>query len=99
ALLLVHPKKRRVVNRFSLPNLVTFHNPSMVPGDTAAVFSAQDYGGRSDLYRARWGGKHVRLERLTNDDYDDREPDVSPDGRWVVFASDRGDRAGRYSLF
>jgi len=71
----------------------------MVPGDTAAVFTAQDFSGRTDLYRARWGGTRVRLDRLTDDDYDDVEPDVSPDGKWVAFASDRGDRGGRYSLF
>ena len=68
-----------------------------MPGDTAVVFSAQDYGGRSDLYRARWSPDGIRLERLTDDDYDDLEPDVSPDGRWVAFASDRCERGGRYS--
>jgi hypothetical protein len=63
------------------------------------VFSAQDEGGRSDLYRAGWATGEVRLERLTSDDFDDLEPDVSPDGRWIVFASDRGDRGGHYGLF
>ena len=99
ALVLVDSGSRRVVRRFNFPNLVAFHNPGLVPGDTAAVFSAQDYSGRSDIYRARWGSGRMRLDRLTNDDFDDLEPDVSPDGRYVVFASDRGERAGRYSLF
>ncbi len=99
ALLIVDPARERVVHTFQFPGLVAFHDPALVPGDTAAVFSAQDFGGRSDLYRARWGTGTLRLDRLTRDDYDDIEPDVSADGRWVVFASDRGDRAGRYSLF
>ena len=99
ALVLVDSRRHRVVRRFHFPNLVAFHNPALMPGDTAAVFSAQDYSGRSDLYRARWGTGTVRLDRLTNDDYDDQEPDVAPDGGHVVFASDRGDRAGRYSLY
>jgi len=98
-LYLVDSKKGSVRRRIDLPNLVAIHGTSLVPGDTAAVFTAQDYGGRADLYRVRWSGDRLRLERLTCDDFDDVEPDVSPDGRWVVFASDRADHGGRYSLF
>ncbi len=99
ALYLVDSRKRRVVRRLDFPNLVAINDPSLVPGDQAVVFSAQDDGGRGDLYRASWSGGEVRLERLTNDDFDDVEPDVSPDGRWIVFASDRGGREGRYALY
>jgi hypothetical protein len=98
ALYLVDSRTRRVVRRMEFPNLVAIADPALVPGDTACVFSAQDTGGRRDLYRARWQGKRVELDRLTNDDFDDLDPDVSPDGRWVAFASDRCDRGGRYSL-
>ena len=98
----------RVLHRFDFTRLVALDNPALVPGDTAVVFSAQDYSGRADLYRVTWSSTAfaakvrdvpMRLERLTNDDFDDVEPDVSPDGRWVVFASDRGDHGGRYSLW
>ena len=99
ALYLVDSRRGRVVRRLEFPNLVAILDPCLVPGDQAIVFSAQDFGGRSDLYRASWPGGTVRLERLTNDDFDDLEPDVSPDGRWVVFASDRCERDGNYSLF
>ena len=88
-----------VLRRLDFPRLVAINNPSLVPGDTAVVFSAQDYGGVSDLYRARWHGRRVTLERLTHDDWDDLEPDVSPDGRWVAFASDRGSADGHYALW
>ncbi len=98
ALYLVDASRRRVVRRMEFPHLVAILDPSIAPGDQAVVFSAQDYTGRSDLYRASWPGGRVRLERLTDDDYDDLEPDISPDGRWVVFASDRVERGGRYSL-
>lgn len=98
-LYVVDGNRRRIVRKLDFPRLVAINDPVFVPGDTAVVFSAQDYSGRSDLYRTRWERDHVHLERLTNDDYDDREPDVSPDGRWVVFASDRGQRGGRYALF
>jgi hypothetical protein len=88
-----------VLHRAEFPTLVSVNDPAFIPGGRAVVFSAQDYGGRSDLYRVTWGEDGHRLERLTNDDYDDLEPDVSPDGRWVAFASDRADRGGHYSLF
>jgi hypothetical protein len=88
----------RVMRRLEFPHLVAILDPSIVPGDQAVVFSAQEYGGRSDLYRASWPEGRVHLERLTNDDFDDLEPDVSPDGRFVAFASDRGPD-GRYAIF
>ena len=88
-----------VLHRAEFPTLVSVNDPAFVPGGGAVVFSAQDYGGRSDLYRVTWGESGHLLQRLTNDDYDDVEPDVSPDGRWVAFASDRADRGGQYSLF
>jgi Tol biopolymer transport system component len=99
AIYLVDGIRGRILRRLEFPNLVAIHDPCLVPGDSAIIFSAQDYSGRSDLYRATWPDGRVALERLTNDDYDDVEPDVSPDGRWVAFASDRADRGGEYSLF
>jgi len=99
ALYLLDARRGRVRRRLEFPNLVAINDPSVLPGDSAVVFSGQDYGGRSDLYRARWSAHAVTLERLTNDDFDDVEPHASPDGRWVAFASDRCDRGGRYSLF
>lgn len=99
ALYVLDTHRRRVVRRMEFPGLVALSDPSFALGDTACVFSAQDEGGRRDLYRARWNGKRQALDRLTHDDYDDVEPDVSPDGRWVAFASDRCDRGGNYSLF
>ncbi|HEY2956537.1 MAG TPA: BamA/TamA family outer membrane protein [Candidatus Eisenbacteria bacterium] len=99
ALYVVDSERRRVMRRLEFPGLVAINDPSLAPGDSAVVFSAQDFGGRSDLYRASWPGGAVRLERLTNDDFDDLEPDVSPDGRWVAFASDRASGGRSYALF
>ena len=98
-LYLVDSGRRRVVRRLEFPHLVAINDPCIVPGEQAVVFSAQDQGGRSDLYRADWSRGEVRLERLTHDDFDDVEPDLTPDGRWIVFASDRGDLGGRYGIF
>jgi len=99
ALTVLDPKTGRRLRRIEIPTLVTMHDPSWMPADSAIVFSGQDYSGRTDLYRVRWPGDHTILERLTDDDFDDLEPDVSPDGHWVVFASDRGSAEGLYSLY
>ncbi|HET7226990.1 MAG TPA: hypothetical protein VFK69_14885 [Candidatus Eisenbacteria bacterium] len=98
ALYVVDARTGRIERRFEFPHVVAMTSPSFLPGDTAVVFSAQDYGGSADLYRASWSDGTVRLARLTHDDFDDVEPDVSPDGRWVAFASDRVERGGAYSL-
>jgi len=99
ALYIVDSRSGRVLRRLEFPGMVEIHDPCLAPGDSAVVFSGQDLSGRADLYRASWPAGGTRLERLTDDDYDDLEPDISPDGRWVVWASDRGERAGHYDLF
>lgn len=99
AIYLVDPTRRRVVRTLQFPNLVAIHDPVPDSAGGSVVFSAQDYGGRSDLWRASWPGGAVKLERLTNDDFDDDAPDLSPDERWVVFSSDRGEQGGRARLF
>jgi hypothetical protein len=99
AVYIVDAKRGRIIRRLGFPRLVAITNPSLVPGDTAVVFSAQDYSGRSDLYRARWADHRIVLESLTRDNWDDQEPDVSHDGRWVVFASDRDSPEGRFALW
>jgi hypothetical protein len=99
AIYLLDVRTGYIRRRLEFPELVALHDPSLGPGDSSVVFVAQDGNGRSDLYRSRWHGRDVRLERLMHDDYDDEDPAVSPDGHWVAFASDRGDNAGRYALF
>jgi len=56
------------------------------PDGTTLVFSAQR-GGVSDLYR--YGLDSGELTRLTDDAYADLEPAYSPDGRWIVFSTER----------
>ncbi|MGH7742424.1 MAG: hypothetical protein ACRENS_10420, partial [Candidatus Eiseniibacteriota bacterium] len=99
ALYVMDSANGHILRRCEFPHLVSIHDPCLAPGDSAIVFSAQDFSGRCDLYRVSWPGRTTRLERLTDDDFDDLEPNISPDGRWVVFASDRGNRAGHYDLF
>ncbi|MFN8587085.1 MAG: hypothetical protein U0704_04720 [Candidatus Eisenbacteria bacterium] len=99
ALVVLDSRTGRVLESLEFPELVAIHDPVLTPDDSAVVFAAQDYDGQSDLYRASLGAGPTRLERLTHDDYDDLDPAVSPDGRWVAFASDRCELAGRTALF
>jgi hypothetical protein len=99
AIVVIDSRSGAILRHLEFPELVAIHDPALVPGDGAVVFTAQDYDGQSDLYRASWAADSVRLERLTHDDWDDVDPSVSPDGRWVAFASDRCDEGGRYGLF
>ena len=79
--------KRRVVGRYQFEGVVSVLSPSWAPDGQSVVFSGLTFSGMSDLYRV-WL-PDGRLERLTDDRYQDIDPSVSPDGRYAVFASDR----------
>src|SRR6266699_2552773 len=98
-------RKSRVVGRYQFAELVSILSPAWAPDGKSVVFSGLSESGYSDLYRL-WlaagdsGGKG-RLERLTSDRYEDLDPTISPDGRTVVFSSDRTPfgRSGAHNLF
>ncbi len=61
---------------------------------TYLFFSTDYYTGNQDIYRSRMRadgsfGPGVRLPYPINTEHDDRQPNVSQDGREIVFASDR----------
>jgi hypothetical protein len=99
AIYLMDPFAKLIGHPIQFDGLVAVHDPAVAPNDSSVVFAAQGYDGKQDLYRATWPDNILKLERLTNDAYDDIEPAISADGRWVVWASDRGDLGGRYSLW
>ncbi len=80
-------QRERLVGRYQFPSLVSILSPAWAPDGKSVVFSGLAVTGYADLYRL-WL-PDGRLERLTNDRYQDGDPSVSPDGRTVVFASDR----------
>ncbi len=89
----------RVVHKFKFPGLISMSSPCWSPGGDEIVFSGADFHGHADLYMVEIQGG--ALSRLTSDIYDDRDPSWSPDGRFLVFSSDRSPqgRQGFHSLY
>src|SRR4029077_17414258 len=99
-------RKSKVVGRYQFPELVSILSPAWAPDAKSVVFSGLSVSGYSDLYRLWLGGPGDslaagRLERLTSDRYEDLDPTVSPDGKTVVFSSDRTPfgTTGAHNLF
>lgn len=78
--------KAEVIRRFDLP-LESAMSPSWSPDGGRLVFSGTE-GGISDLYMINADGS--RFVRLTDDRFGDLQPQLSPDGTRIAFATDRG---------
>ncbi len=99
ALFLWDVDEKRIVGRYQWPDLVGIQSPAWDPGGGRIVFEGLSTGGYSDLYVLDF--RTQQRTRLTADHYRDEDPDWAPDGRTIVFASDRtafGDD-GRTNLF
>ena len=87
AIHILDTKTDEVIADYSFDNIVSIGSPSWSKDNKRIVFPASDFGGSTDLYILELDSK--KLTRLTNDYYDDRDPDFSPDGNYIVFSSDR----------
>ncbi len=92
-------EQKRAVGDLSFAEIVAIASPSFAPDGQRLTFAGSDEGGWTDIYLVDVTGDSLRA--LRRDIYHDREPDWSPDGRHIVFSSDRwsGGRRGRYNLF
>ena len=92
-------EQKRAVGDLSFAGIVAIASPSFAPDGQRLVFAGSDEGGWTDIYLVDVTGDSLRA--LRRDIYHDHEPDWSPDGRYIVFSSDRwpGGRRGRYNLF
>jgi hypothetical protein len=80
-------EKNEVGGRYQFPELVSLLSPQWMPDGNSIVLSGLSQSGVSDLYRIHL--PEGRLEPLTADRYQDLDPTPAPDGRRIVFASDR----------
>jgi hypothetical protein len=99
ALVIWDLKRRKMAGRYQFDRLVSILSPMWMVGGKSIVFSGLSESGLSDLYRVRL--PKGTLEPLTSDRFQDLDPSPSPDGRQVVFASDRtsGGLEGAVNLF
>ncbi|MEX0600364.1 MAG: BamA/TamA family outer membrane protein [Rhodothermales bacterium] len=88
-----------MVATYAFDDLVAVYSPDWSPDGSRLAFSSIDGSGFSDLYV--YDVRTGRLQRLTNDSYDDRDPSWSPGGRRLVFSSDRTSlgKTNAYNLF
>jgi hypothetical protein len=77
----------RVIRRVEYDSVRVINSPSLSGDGRSIVFSALDNGGKADLYVYDLVSEDVR--RLTNDFYEDLNPDWHPHRDLVVFSSDR----------
>jgi Tol biopolymer transport system component len=77
---------RKIVDEIKFPALGEILNPSFAPDGKRIAFSALT-GGYTDIYLYDLDTK--TLQNMTDDAFGDVHPAWSPDGRWVVFVTER----------
>lgn len=99
ALHLYNLKEKKIAETLHFKELVGIGSPAWSPDCSEIVLSATDKAGYSDLYI--WNFSQKILKRITKDPYNDRDPSWFPDGKKIVFTSDRttAGKPGTYNLF
>jgi hypothetical protein len=99
ALVIWDLKRSKIAGRYQFDHLVSILSPMWMPDKRSIVFSGLSESGVSDLYRVSL--PKGTLEPLTRDRFQDLDPSPHPDGRRIVFASDRaaGGLDGAINLF
>jgi len=87
AIYIMDPLKRKVVHKLVFKHLNGLLSPSFSPTGDQLVFVGIS-GGISDLYIADLDGRNLR--RLTQNRFAEFDPQWSPDGKSIVFVTERG---------
>lgn len=77
----------KIVQRKRFDGITSIQFASFTPTGDSLVFAGNTFSGQSDLFL--WDRKRDTLVRLTSDFFLERDPIVSPDGKWVAFGSNR----------
>jgi Tol biopolymer transport system component len=85
-LVIANAENGKITKQIDIPGVPAISNPTWSPdGNTIVVTGLVQ--GQSDLYAYSLAGGTVK--QLTNDRYSDLQPSFSPDGKTIVFATDR----------
>ena len=76
----------KITQQLRIPGVDGFSNPAWSPDGKTIVLTGL-VEGQSDLYAYSFQNKTVK--KLTNDIYADIHPSFSPDGKYIVFSTDR----------
>ncbi len=92
-------KKDKNLNDYSFKDIVGIGSPSWNKDGRLITFAGIEFSGKGDIYLFEI--QKEKLTRLTNDYYDDRDAVISPDGKFIVFSSDRSasGKNNKYDLF
>lgn len=85
-LIIARADKGKIERQIDIPGVPAISNPTWSPDGKSIVMTGM-VDGQSDLYLYRLETGVVTP--LTNDRYSDLQPSYSPDGKWIVFATDR----------
>jgi len=91
--------QKKLLNQFKSDSVITLFSPSWSPDNNRLAFTGIDFVGKSDLYLLTID--YEKIQRLTNDFYDDRDPVWDQSGEYLYFSSDRTviDQQTYYNLY
>lgn len=99
-LFIVDVSKEKITRRITIPEVKSFSNPTWSPSGNKIVITGL-VQGQSDLYL--YNLESEKLRQLTSDKYSDLHPEWAPNGKELVFISDRGQKtdftANQYSAY
>ncbi len=87
ALYIYDIETEEIIRKYEWNNIVGVSDPVFSPDGQQIAFSGLGFNGSKDLFMLQL--KSEKVIQLTNDLYEDRSPSFSPDGKKLVYSSDR----------